>query len=79
MERSGSARLFERQRVLRNLMRSLDYARDDVERSPCHLDQRGEIRHIRNIYKEEELDEKSTYAKFAYMGHDGNPNSATAK
>ena len=28
-------------------------------------------RHIRNIYKEEELDEEGTYAKFAYMGHDG--------
>ena len=26
---------------------------------------------IRNIYKEEELDEEGTYAKFAYMGHDG--------
>ena len=26
-------------------------------------------RHIRNIYKEEELDEEGTYAKFAYMGH----------
>ena len=28
-------------------------------------------RHIRNIYKEEELEEEGTYAKFAYMGHDG--------
>ena len=34
-------------------------------------DQSVIARHIRNIYKEEELDEKSTYAKFAYMGHDG--------
>ena len=28
-------------------------------------------RHIRNIYKEEELEEGITCAKFAYMGHDG--------
>jgi hypothetical protein len=28
-------------------------------------------RHIRNIYKEEELDEEGTYAKFAYMGSEG--------
>ena len=28
-------------------------------------------RHIRNIYKEEELDEEGTYAKIVYMGHDG--------
>ncbi len=34
-------------------------------------DQSVIARHIRNIYKEEELDEKSTYAKFAYMVHDG--------
>ena len=31
-------------------------------------DQSVIARHIRNIYKEEELDEESTYAKFAYMG-----------
>ena len=34
-------------------------------------DQSVIARHIRNIYKEEELDEEGTYAKFAYMGHDG--------
>ena len=28
-------------------------------------------RHIRNIYKEEELERDITCAKFAYMGHDG--------
>ncbi len=28
-------------------------------------------RHIGNIYKEEELSKEGTYAKFAYMGHDG--------
>ena len=32
-------------------------------------DQSVIARHIRNIYKEEELDEEGTYAKFAYMGH----------
>ena len=30
-------------------------------------DQSVIARHIRNIYKEEELDEEGTYAKFAYM------------
>jgi hypothetical protein len=34
-------------------------------------DQSVIARHIRNIYKEEELDEEGIYAKFAYMGHDG--------
>lgn len=34
-------------------------------------DQSVIARHIRNIYKEEELKEEGTYAKFAYMGHDG--------
>ena len=34
-------------------------------------DQSVIARHIRNIYKEEELTEEGTYAKFAYMGHDG--------
>ena len=34
-------------------------------------DQSVIARHIRNIYKEEELDEEGTYAKIAYMGHDG--------
>ena len=34
-------------------------------------DQSVIARHIRNIYKEEELNERGTYAKFAYMGHDG--------
>ena len=34
-------------------------------------DQSVIARHIRNIYKEEELPEMGTYAKFAYMGHDG--------
>jgi len=32
-------------------------------------DQSVIARHIRNIYKEEELDQEGTYAKFAYMGH----------
>ena len=34
-------------------------------------DQSVIARHIRNIYKEEELTEEGTYAKCAYMGHDG--------
>ena len=34
-------------------------------------DQSVIARHIRNIYKEEELTEEGTYAKFAYMSHDG--------
>jgi len=34
-------------------------------------DQSVIARHIRNIYKEEELSKEGTYAKFAYMGHDG--------
>ena len=34
-------------------------------------DQSVIARHIRNIYKEDELKEEGTYAKFAYMGHDG--------
>ena len=31
----------------------------------------GIVRHINNIYKDEELDENSTYAKIAHMGNDG--------
>ena len=34
-------------------------------------DQSVIARHISNIYKEEELTKEGTYAKFAYMGHDG--------
>jgi hypothetical protein len=34
-------------------------------------DQSVIARHIRNIYKEEELSKEGTYAKFAYVGHDG--------
>jgi len=34
-------------------------------------DQSVIARHISNIYKEEELSKEGTYAKFAYMGHDG--------
>ena len=34
-------------------------------------DQSVIARHIRNIYNEKELAREGTYAKFAYMGHDG--------
>ena len=34
-------------------------------------DQSVIARHIKNIYKEGELSEEGTYAKFAYMGHEG--------
>ena len=34
-------------------------------------DQSVIARHIKNIYKEGELREEGTYAKFAYMGHEG--------
>ena len=34
-------------------------------------DQSVIARHIKNIYQEEELSKSGTYAKFAYMGHDG--------
>ena len=34
-------------------------------------DQSVIARHIKNIYQEEELTKSGTYAKFAYMGHDG--------
>ena len=34
-------------------------------------DQSVIARHIRNIYKEEELDEEGTYAKFAYIEKNG--------
>lgn len=34
-------------------------------------DQSVIARHIKNIYQEEELSKNGTYAKFAYMGHDG--------
>jgi Virulence protein len=36
-----------------------------------HRDQSVIARHISNIYKEKELKKEGTYAKFAYMGHDG--------
>ena len=45
-----------------------------TQQQMAHLFQRDQsviARHIRNIYKEEELEEVGTYAKFAYMGHDG--------
>ncbi len=46
----------------------------EVKQQMATLFQRDQsviARHIRNIYKEEELDQEGTYAKFAYMGHDG--------
>ena len=36
-----------------------------------NIDRSGIIRHINNIYKDEELDENSTCAKIAHMGNDG--------
>ena len=36
-----------------------------------NIDRSGIVRHINNIYKDEELDENSTYAKIAHMGNDG--------
>ena len=35
------------------------------------IDRSGIVRHINNIYKDEELDEDSTCAKIAHMGNDG--------
>ena len=35
------------------------------------IDRSGIVRHINNIYKDEELDENSTCAKIAHMGNDG--------
>ena len=34
-------------------------------------DARCVSRHIRNVFNEGELEEQSTCAKFAHMGHDG--------
>ena len=36
-----------------------------------NIDRSGSVRHINNIYKDEELDEDSTCAKIAHMGNDG--------
>lgn len=36
-----------------------------------NIDRSGIARHINNIYKDEELDEKSTCAKIAHVGNDG--------
>ena len=36
-----------------------------------NIDRSGIVRHINNIYKNEELDENSTCAKIAHMGNDG--------
>ena len=36
-----------------------------------NIDRSGIVRHINNIYKEEELSENSTCAKIAHMGNDG--------
>lgn len=36
-----------------------------------NIDRSGIVRHINNIYKDEELDEDSTCAKIAHMGNDG--------
>ena len=36
-----------------------------------NIDRSGIVRHINNIYKDEELDENSTCAKIAHMGNDG--------
>ena len=35
------------------------------------IDRTGIVRHINNIYKDEELDKNSTCAKIAHMGNDG--------
>lgn len=37
-----------------------------------NIDRSGIIRHINNVYKDEELSENSTCAKIAHMGNDGN-------
>ncbi len=36
-----------------------------------NVDRSGIVRHINNIYKDEELNETSTCAKIAHMGNDG--------
>ena len=36
-----------------------------------NIDRSGIVRHINNIYKDEELNESSTCAKIAHMGNDG--------
>ncbi len=36
-----------------------------------NIDRSGIVRHINNIYKDEELDENTTCAKIAHMGNDG--------
>ena len=36
-----------------------------------NIDRSGIVRHINNIYKDEELSENSTCAKIAHMGNDG--------
>ncbi len=36
-----------------------------------NIDRSGIVRHINNIYKDEELDENNTCAKIAHMGNDG--------
>ena len=36
-----------------------------------NIDRSGIVRHINNVYKDEELDENSTCAKIAHMGNDG--------
>ena len=36
-----------------------------------NVDRSGIVRHINNIYKDEELDENSTCAKIAHVGNDG--------
>lgn len=36
-----------------------------------NIDRSGIVRHVNNIYKDEELDENSTCAKIAHMGNDG--------
>lgn len=36
-----------------------------------NIDRSGIVRHINNIYKDEELDENSTCAKIAHLGNDG--------
>ena len=36
-----------------------------------NIDRSGIVRHINNIYKDEELSESSTCAKIAHVGNDG--------
>ena len=42
-----------------------------------NIDRSGIVRHINNIYKDEELSENSTCAKIAHMGNDGKQNYNT--